>query len=123
MAAPKYSISKVVAAAEAGRVELAWERAKKIVHDYVPSFLAAIRFSEALVASLEEKHFVRTVVLDLPPYSDAFDEYLRHLPAAVAKEFGLQSVRDWYVKLRLVEDDHGDPVVCISMHPAERKRH
>ena len=31
-----------------------------------------------------------------------------------------EHVKDWYVKLQLTEDENGDSVLVVSMHPPEK---
>lgn len=99
---------------------LAQTRASRIVADYVEGLVDAERFVRAVVAGLRHEHFEQTVELTEPPYRGAFDVYLTPLAAELVERHGLDHVRTWYVKLKLVESEEGDSVVCVSLHPAER---
>lgn len=117
--APKYAVEKVVAAAQSGAVELVGSRAREIVLQYVDGLLEAVTFAQALVGSLRVEHFQETVKLE-PPYGGDFDVYICPLEPALVEKHGLQHVKDWYVKLQLTEDENGDSVLVVSMHPPEK---
>lgn len=117
--APKYAVEKVVAAARSGAVELVGSRARDIVLQYVNGLLEAVMFAQALVGSLRLEHFQETVKLD-PPHAGDFDVYICPLEPALIAKHGLEHVKDWYVKLQLIEDENGDSVLVVSMHPPEK---
>lgn len=119
---PKYPIERVVLAAIDGDVLLAHERARAIVADYIDGLVAADTFARAVLAGLRRQDFLRTVVLDEPPYKGEFDEYLTALSEELITRHGLELVPEWYVKLKLTESDDGATVFCISLHPAERPK-
>lgn len=118
---PKYLLDRVVAVAvEGGDLFLGQTRARDIVANYVEGLVEAEAFARAVVAGLRREHFEATVELSDPPYRGQFDAYITPLSPELIERHGLEHVRTWYVKLKLVESDGGDSVVCVSLHPPEK---
>jgi len=117
--APRYSLERVVRAATDGDINVVGPRARDIVEQYLDSLAEAVRFARAVVASLTIDDFEESVQLSEPPYAGWYDVYIRLMPDGLQEEFGMQHSPRWYLKLKLVESDVGDTVVCVSLHPAE----
>lgn len=118
---PKYPLDRVVAVAvDGGELLLGETRARRIVADYVEGLVEAERFARAVVAGPRREHFEATIELPDPPYRGQFDAYITPLSEELVERHGLEHVRTWYVKLKLVESDDGDSVVCVSLHPPEQ---
>lgn len=121
MVEPKYPLDRVVSVAvDGGDLLLGQTRARDIVANYVEGLVEAVEFARAVVAGLRREHFEATVELSDPPYQGQFDAYITPLSPALVERHGLEHVRTWYVKLKLVESDDGDSVVCVSLHPPEQ---
>lgn len=117
--APRYPLDKVVRAAADGDLTVVGPRARDIVEQYLDSLAEAVRFARAVVASLTVDDFEETVQLPSPPNAGWYDVYIRLLSDGLQEEFGMEHSPRWYLKLKLVESDEGDTVVCVSLHPAE----
>ena len=118
---PKYPLDRVVAVAvDGGDLVLGKTRAALIVAAYIDGLVEAERFARAVVAGLRREHFEASVELPEPPYAGLFDVYLTPLALELVQRHGLDHVPSWYVKLKLLESDEGDSVVCVSLHPVER---
>lgn len=118
---PRYSLARVVAVVvDGGELLLGETRARRIVADYLDSLVQAERFARAVIAGLRRENFEGTVELSDPPYRGYFDAYITTLSVELAEQHQLEHVRTWYVKLKLVESDDGDTVVCVSLHPPEQ---
>lgn len=118
---PRYSLDRVVAVAvDGGDVLLAETRARRIVADYVDGLVDAERFARAVLAGLKREHFETTIELPDPPHRGHFDVYITPLSQEIVERHALAHVPTWYVKLKLVESDDGDSVICVSLHPPEQ---
>ncbi|MDP2274210.1 MAG: hypothetical protein Q8N23_12210 [Archangium sp.] len=117
--APRYPVDKVIAAATNGDLDLVGSRARDIVQTYVEGFADSFSFASALVAALRLEHFQETVTLG-PPYKGEFDVYICPISSELMSRYGLEHVPNWYVKLKLTENDNGDSVLVVSMHPPEK---
>ncbi len=119
---PRYPLQKIVAVAlGGGEVLVGASRAGRMVADYIEGLVEAHQFARDVVASLALEHFEKSVCLDEPPYRGWCDCYIRTLPVELAERYRLQHVDTWYVKLKLIESEDGDTVVCVSLHPPEHR--
>src|SRR5207248_8354947 len=73
---------------------------------FFPSRVACLQAARSTVAALSQRDFVETIHQN----PDVCDVY------AVKTE-----VKGWYVKLTMLEEDDGDVVMLLSLHPLERE--
>lgn len=112
---PAYSLDAVHRAAEADNFRWGGSRARDHLLQYFDTFQEAREFVRHVAMQLTEDDFIQTVTgMENGP----FDEYGVELHEEVAKRFGIEHARTWYIKLKFVKTGT-EELFFLSFHRPE----